>query len=87
MSAKVKSKAPLRARGALLDVRECAAYIGTSERHVRRLVTERRIPFTKLGPGKVARLRFDTAKLDAWIEEHSVDPPRKGEEPDVRRST
>jgi excisionase family DNA binding protein len=70
----IKSSTPLRARGALLDVRACAEYIGTSERHVRRLVSERRIPFVKLGPGKTARLRFDTAKLDAWLDEHSHEP-------------
>jgi excisionase family DNA binding protein len=62
-----------RARGALLDVRECAAYLGTSERHVRRLVTDKRIPFLKLGPGKLARLRFDTAELEAWLAEHSYE--------------
>jgi excisionase family DNA binding protein len=63
-----------RARGALLDVRGCAAYLGTSERHVRRLVSEKRIPFTKLGPGRLARLRFDTADLEAWLAEHSYEP-------------
>ena len=73
MASKTKVDSP-RARGALLDVRECAAYLGTTERHVRRLVTERRIPFAKLGPGKAARLRFDTARLDTWLEGHSHEP-------------
>ena len=75
MASRTKVASP-RARGAMLDVRGCAAYIGTTERHIRRLVTERRIPFLKLGPGKTARLRFDTAKLDAWLEEHSHEPER-----------
>ena len=35
-------------RGALLDVDGAAAYLGTTTRHVRRLVEERRIPFIKL---------------------------------------
>jgi excisionase family DNA binding protein len=61
-------------RGRLLDVAGAAEYLGTSERHIRRLVEERRVPFAKLGPGRSARLRFDTAKLDAWLEEHSFEP-------------
>jgi excisionase family DNA binding protein len=62
------------ARGTLLDVEGAAAYLGTTTRHVRRLVEERRIPFIKLGPGRSARLRFDAARLDAWLEEHSFEP-------------
>jgi excisionase family DNA binding protein len=62
------------ARGALLDVEGAAAYLGTTTRHVRRLVEERRIPFIKLGPGRSARLRFDTARLDVWLEKHSFEP-------------
>lgn len=58
----------------LLDVSGAANYLGTSERHIRRLVAERRIPFSKLGPGRGARLRFDTARLDEWIEAHSFKP-------------
>ena len=63
-----------RVRGRLIDVPGAAEYLGTSERHIRRLVDEKRIPYTKLGPGRSARLRFDTAKLDAWLDELSVDP-------------
>ncbi len=61
-------------RGALVNVEGAAAYLGTTTRHVRRLVEERRIPFTKLGPGRSARLRFDTTRLDAWLDEHSFEP-------------
>lgn len=61
-------------RGSLLDVQGAAAYLGTTERHIRRLVEERRVPFAKLGPGRSARLRFDTAKLDAWLDGHSFEP-------------
>jgi excisionase family DNA binding protein len=63
-----------RARGSLLDVDGAATYLGTSARHIRRLVAERRIPYTKLGPGRSARLRFDTTKLDAWIDQNSFEP-------------
>lgn len=65
---------PVHPRGKLLDVEGAAAYLGTTTRHIRRLVDERRVPYTKLGPGRSARLRFDTAKLDAWLDEHSFEP-------------
>ena len=69
------SKPPIRrARGRLIDVAGAADYLGTTERHIRRLVDEKRIPYTKLGSGRSARLRFDTAKLDAWLDELSVEP-------------
>jgi excisionase family DNA binding protein len=63
-----------KSRGRLLDVAGVADYLGTSERHIRRLVEERRMPFIKLGDGRSARLRFDTARLDAWLDEHSFEP-------------
>lgn len=61
-------------RDGLLDVPAAAKRLGTTERHVRRLVEERRIPFVKLGSVKRARLRFVPGQLDEWIEEHSVKP-------------
>ncbi len=48
----------------LLDIREAAIRLGCSERFVRRLVQERRIPFVKLGG---TRLRFLDNDLDQWI--------------------
>ena len=57
-----------------LDVAKAASYLGTSERHIRRLVEERRIPFIKLGDGRSARLRFDAAQLDQWLDAHSHQP-------------
>jgi len=71
-----KSKGSGRAQGTLLDVNGAALYLGTTPRHMRRLAAERRIPFSKLGPGRSARLRFDTAKLDTWLNEHSFEPER-----------
>ncbi len=65
---------PESRRSTLLDVEGAAAYLGTTTRHVRRLVEERRIPFIKLGPGRSARLRFDVAPLDSWLDEHSFEP-------------
>jgi excisionase family DNA binding protein len=69
-----KADTPSRARGSLLDVEGAATYLGTTTRHIRRLVEERRIPFAKLGPGRSARLRFDTDRLNAWLDSHSFDP-------------
>jgi excisionase family DNA binding protein len=48
----------------LLDIRAAANKLGCSERFVRRLVQERRIPFIKLGGTKV---RFSDSDLDHWI--------------------
>lgn len=45
------------------DIAAAATHLATTERHLRRLVHERRIPFHKLG-GKV---RFDLAELDEWM--------------------
>jgi excisionase family DNA binding protein len=47
----------------LLDVAGAAARLGVSERHIRRLVAERRIPFIKWG----RLLRFDELALEGWI--------------------
>lgn len=58
----------------LLDVGGAAEYLGTSERHIRRLVEERRIAFIKLGNGRSAPLRFDTTRLDSWLDAHTVEP-------------
>lgn len=58
--------------GHLLDTRAAAEHLGTTERHMRRLVHERRIPFVKLGDGQFARVRFKVTDLDAWIDAHTV---------------
>ncbi len=52
-----------------LDVNEAAVYLGTTVRHIRRLVNERRVPFVKLH-GKVRLLPDD---LDAWIDAQRVE--------------
>ena len=55
-----------------VDVRD-AAYVGCSERFLRRLVFERRIPFLKVGGSKV---RFMPTDLDAWLLAQRVDAVR-----------
>ena len=62
----------------LLDVRRAADYLGVGERYIRRLVDEKRIHFYKFGPARSSPLRFDPARLDAWLEEQSVEPERQG---------
>ena len=54
---------------ALLGVRDLAERLGTSERFVRRLVAERRVPFHKVGKF----IRFDPRDIDEWLGEHRVE--------------
>lgn len=50
--------------GNLLDIRAVAEHLATSERHVRRLVDEHRIPYLKVGHF----VRFDPADLAEWLD-------------------
>ncbi|MDZ7734456.1 MAG: helix-turn-helix domain-containing protein [Acidimicrobiia bacterium] len=56
----------------LIDVPAVAERLGVSERHIRRLVYERRIPFIKWGH----LLRFDPRDIDAWIDDKRQEPER-----------
>jgi len=57
----------------LLDIRAAADCLACSERFIRRLVQERRIPFVKLGG---TRVRFLEADLRQWIVEQRVEAKR-----------
>ena len=57
----------------LLDIRAAAIRLGCSERFIRRLVQERRIPFVKLGG---TRVRFVDADLEAWVDSQRVESKR-----------
>jgi excisionase family DNA binding protein len=59
---------PLTTKLPLLDAAGVALALGTSTRHVQRLVTERRIPFVKVG----RFVRFDPAELDVWLDAQRV---------------
>ena len=60
----------LDARSAgLLGVLDVADRLGTSERFVRRLVAERRVPFHKVGK----YVRFDPRDIEAWLAAHRVE--------------
>lgn len=55
-------------RLALLDMDAVAIWLATSIRHVQRLVTEKRIPYVKVGHF----VRFDPVDVAAWIEGQKV---------------
>lgn len=55
---------PPRRDAALLDIEAVARRLGVPTRHVRRLVSQRRIPFIKWGH----LLRFDPNDLETWID-------------------
>ena len=56
----------------LIAMTDVALRLGTSERHVRRLVAERRIPIVKVG----RFVRFDAHEIEHWIDDHRVAPAR-----------
>jgi excisionase family DNA binding protein len=60
----------------LIDLPTLARRLGVNQRHIRRLVSERRIPFVKWGH----LLRFDPAEIDAWIDHARVPAHR----PEIR---
>lgn len=50
--------------GKVLGVRECAAFLGGTEKHMRGLIARRLIPFRRLG----GRIIFLRAEVEAWLE-------------------
>jgi excisionase family DNA binding protein len=57
-------------RGRPLTLPEAAAYLNVAERYMRRLVTDRRIPYFKVG----RLLRFSAEDLDAFLEASRIEP-------------
>lgn len=54
----------------LLDIREVASYTGLSTHTLYTMVSQRRIPFVKVG----RLVKFDLGLLDAWIKQNTVMP-------------
>ena len=54
----------------LVSIEDLAEHLGVSVRHVRRLVSERRIPFHKWG----RLLRFDIDEVNAWLDATRIEP-------------
>jgi excisionase family DNA binding protein len=61
-------------RPPLMDLPAVAERLGVNERHIRRLVAERRIPFVKWGH----LLRFDPVDIEAWIDRARQNHPAAG---------
>jgi len=52
----------------LLDIKEAADRLGTTERHIRALIADRKIAYIKVG----RLIRFDPKSLDEWIEANTI---------------
>lgn len=52
------------AREPLMNIAEVAERLGVTVRHMRRLVTEARVPYIKWGH----LLRFDPAEIEEWVD-------------------
>jgi excisionase family DNA binding protein len=69
-------KLPERGEGTVetyLTVCQTAEYLNTSERFVRRLITERRLAFHHVG----RHVRFALTDLDEWLDASRVEPITK----------
>jgi len=56
-------------RSTLIDVNEAASQLGVGPRFARRLVSERRINYFKVGK----YIRFDPREVDAWLSSCKVE--------------
>jgi excisionase family DNA binding protein len=65
-----ENSAPRGTTVELIDIEAVARRLGVEVRHVRRLVSERRIPYIKWGH----LLRFDRVEIDAWIDSRRRPP-------------
>jgi excisionase family DNA binding protein len=59
----------------LITIQEAGEYTGLSPHTLYTMVSQRRVPFVKVG----RLVKFDQAMLDAWIKQHTVMPmpPRR----------
>lgn len=48
----------------LLKIPELAEHLGVTDRHIRRLIAERRIPYVKWR----RFIRFDPAEINVWLQ-------------------
>jgi len=58
----------------LLTIEQLADHLGSTPRHVRRLVAERRVPYLKVG----RFVRFDPAEIAAWLDDQRRGQRRVG---------
>lgn len=57
-------------RPRLVSIQDCGTYLGLSVHTIYTMVSQRRIPFVKVG----RLVKFDLALLDAWIAKRTVMP-------------
>lgn len=58
-----------RVKQRLINIRELAAYSGFSLSALYSMVSQKRIPYVKIGHS----IRFDLQKIDEFIKKHSVE--------------
>lgn len=54
----------------LIDVDSAAEHLSVTPRYIRRLVSERRVPYYKVGKF----IRFDIAELEQWLKRCYIEP-------------
>jgi excisionase family DNA binding protein len=59
----------------MLTTEEAAVHLGTTIRHIRRLVSDHQLSHYKVG----GRIRFADVDLDAWLDGRRVDGARRRE--------
>jgi excisionase family DNA binding protein len=69
-------------RPSFLDVEQLANWLGVKVVYVRRLVSERRIPFVKLGK----YVRFDPDEMASWVDGLRVEPTPRSAARNRRRN-
>jgi len=63
-------KHPERITRRLLSIDETSEYLGLAPTTLYKMVSQRRIPYVKVG----SCLRFDSRLIDDWLEAHTVMP-------------
>ena len=66
----------------MLTTEEAAQYLGTTPRHVRRLVSDHSLSHYKVG----GRVRFADVDLDVWLDSRRIDA-RRSSAPALARAT
>lgn len=56
----------------MLTKEQVAELLNITPRQVQRMICERRIPFTKIGDGRSAPVRFDPVAIDRWLAARST---------------
>ena len=64
----MEDRSSVQVRTHFLTLREAAAHLNVTERFMRRMVSERKVRFYKIGK----LLRFDVVDLEALAKEHTV---------------